>query len=103
MEPITLTAVVDEARRLTIEIPGSIPVGPVVLTITPLDMLNEKSSELTRDMVRQKLAAAGLLGTAHYAPDDAVPLTREERTRLGRLLIGEQSSDALINEDRGPL
>jgi len=101
MDTITLTAVIDEARHFTIDLPATVPIGPVELTITPLPLTSITPHELTRDVIRQKLAVAGVLSTAHYAPDDAVPLSDDERDRLGQLLIGPQSLDMLIDEDRG--
>jgi len=35
MAAITFTAVVDESRKLVIDLPADVPLGPVELTITP--------------------------------------------------------------------
>ena len=101
MKSITLVTVVNEDRRLALDLPADIPAGPVELTIRPLTAARDAEGVLTREVVRDKLMAAGLLSTARYAPPDAVPLSHEEREQLGRLFAGPRPLAALIDEDRG--
>lgn len=99
MATITLSAVVGEDRRLVIDLPADTPVGQVELTIRPL---NETPPENpAREAARAKLLAAGFLVTSIHAPEGVVPLTPEERMRIGKLPPGARPSDELISEDRG--
>ena len=100
---ITVTAIVDEKRRIMIDLPDDIPVGPVELTIHPLatDETPRSGDDLTREEARARLIAAGLLTPGiKYAPDDAVELTPEEEEELGRVLAGHRPMSDLIDEDR---
>jgi hypothetical protein len=101
MRAVTLRATVDESRRLTVDLPADIPAGPVEVTIRPLATPTPAAGPLTREVVREKLRAAGLLAEGNYAPPDAVPLSPEERERLGRLFAGPRPITELIDEDRG--
>ncbi len=58
--------------------------------------------ELTRDAIRARLKAAGLLSEGRWAPDDAEPLSDDELDELGRLFAGSRLMSDLIDEDRGP-
>ncbi len=100
MKSVTLQATVDESRRLTIELPADIPAGPVEVTVTSLATPDAATTPLTREVAREKLRAAGLLAEGPYAPPDAVPLTPEERERIGRLFAGPRPIAELIDEDR---
>lgn len=108
MNPITITAVVDENHRLTVKLPAEIPVGPVEVTIRPLQAevspveTKAPSQPLTREVARAKLLAGGLLSTGYHAPEGTVPLTPEELLEVGRLPPGARPSEELIDEDRGP-
>ena len=100
---ITVTAIVDEKRRIMIDLPDDIPVGPVQLTIQPLttDETARSGDGLTREEARARLIAAGLLTPGiKYAPDDAVELTPEEEEELGRVLAGHRPVEDDINADR---
>jgi predicted DNA-binding antitoxin AbrB/MazE fold protein len=55
---------------------------------------------ITNDEIDTRLRMAGLLAEIE-APDNAEELTPEERLRIGRLFLGQQPSEALIDEDRG--
>jgi hypothetical protein len=56
---------------------------------------------LTREQARAKLLAAGFLVTDIRAPLGTLPLTPEERLRIGTLPPGARPSEELIDEDRG--
>lgn len=55
---------------------------------------------MTNDEIDTRLRAAGLLAEIDV-PEDAEELTPKERLRIGRLFLGQQPSEALIDEDRG--
>jgi len=42
---ITQTVDVPENRRITLEVPPQIPMGPVILTFTPVSVLKKRMSE----------------------------------------------------------
>jgi hypothetical protein len=101
MQPITLSAVVGEDRRLIINLPPDTPVGPVELVVRPA-ATPQQSTTLTREEARSQQLSAGFLVTTIHAPEGTVPLTPEEILEIGRLPPGVRSSDELVDEDRGP-
>ncbi len=101
MKSVTLRATVDEERQLRVDVPAEIPIGPVELVIRSFADAPSEGAELTRETARAKLAARELLGARRYAPPDAVPLSAEERERIGRLFAGDEPLATLIDEDRG--
>ena len=54
-----------------------------------------------REVARKKLLAAGALVTQFEIPKDFVPLTPEERMRIGTMPPSTRGSEELIDEDRG--
>ena len=82
-----------------IDLPKDIPEGPVQLVIHSLDKSGEP---ITRDSVRAKLSAAGILSTAHHAPAGVRPLSPADRLKLGALPEDARPTSELIDEDRGP-
>lgn len=102
MTSITLTATVTQDRHLELDLPDDVPLGPIELVIKPLIVKPVVEPELTRDEIRARLQAAGLLEEGRYAPVDAVPLSNEEREELGRMPAAPQLISDLIAEDRGP-
>lgn len=101
MQPYVTTVIVDEKRRIMIDLPDDMPTGPIEITARPLADLETRPEPLTREWVRAKLIAAGLVDTdARYAPDDAEELSEEEEEELGRLLAGPRPVEDYINEDR---
>jgi hypothetical protein len=102
MTSITLTATVTEDRHLELDLPREVPVGPVEVVIKPLAVEVAEEPEITRDEIRSRLKAAGLLSEGRCAPMDAVPLSDDEREELGRLFAGPRLISDLIDEDRGP-
>ena len=103
MVAIRLTAVVGEDRRLVIELPKDMPTGPVELVIRPQPAEPESSTPVNpaREAARAKLLAAGALVTHFEIPEGFVPLTPEERMRIGTMPPGTRGSEELIDEDRG--
>lgn len=103
MTQITVQATVGDDRKLIINLPDDIPAGEVEVTVrakTPSPPTDDGAT-LTREEARRRMAAAGLLSTWHKAPPGTVPLTPEERMRIGTLPPDARPSEELIDEDRG--
>ncbi len=99
--PITLRATISKDRRLIVELPDDIPVGPVELVIRPLRQKAPAASSLAREGIRAQLRAAGLLLEGPFAPPGILPLSDEELEALRRRLPrGARTADAMIDEDR---
>jgi hypothetical protein len=103
MDAIRIPVIVGEDRRLVIDLPAEVPVGPAELVIRPLEQpqSNDVPQNPAREAARAKLLAAGVLATDLGIPDDIQPLSEQELDRLGRLLAGGRSTLDMINEDRG--
>jgi len=101
MTEVTLNGLLDSDRHLVVSVPDDVPVGPVEVIIRPLIGRANSGAALTRETAREKLRAAGLLSETASVPPDARALTPGERDLLGRKLIGQKTSDQLIDEDRG--
>jgi hypothetical protein len=97
-QPITVSAVIGEDRRLVVDLPADTPTGKVNLIIFPAPT---PSTNPARESLRAKLLAAGALRTRVDVPSDAVPLRLEERIRLGTIPPGSPTAEELVNEDRG--
>lgn len=100
MQSITLHTRIDEHHQIILDVPKDLPIGEVVVTIRPVE-------NLTREEVRARLKAAGLL--VEITDDDPewqelkdVPeLTDEEFDELMERTKGGTSLLDMINEDRG--
>jgi hypothetical protein len=93
MVAIKISTTIGEDRRLVIDLPDDMPIGTVEVII--------RSADDVREVIREKLRAAGALVTTLDIPPDAVRLTPEERQRIGTLPPHARPSEALIDEDRG--
>jgi len=100
MVAIRLSAVVDDDHQLTVKVPEDIPVGPVELLIQVPEPGKSLPINPAREAAKAKLAAAGLLSTAHNPPSGMRIPTREEILAAGVLLPGARPLEDLINEDR---
>jgi hypothetical protein len=99
MQLIILTAVVDEKRRIMIDLPDDLPVGLIELVVRPLTPDNQH--EMTREEMRARLIAAGLMtADVKYVSDDVEELSSEERERIGSILASAGSLSELIIQDR---
>ena len=98
-QTIVVTVNVDEKRRVLIDLPEDVPLGPAQLEVrvqTP-----DPDQPLTREQIRAKLIAAGLVNpNAQYAPPDAEELSPEERERIGRALAAGKTIAEMIDEER---
>lgn len=98
-QTIVVTVNVDEKRRVLIDLPEDVPLGPAQLEVrvqTP-----DPDQPLTREQIRAKLIAAGLVNpNAQYAPPDAEELSPEEEERIGRLLASGKTIAEMIDEER---
>ncbi len=110
MNAITLSATVSEDHKLIIELPEDVPPGEVEVVIRPVTPPQETAEQsndeyppynAAREAARAKMLAAGKLVTWIKAPEGTVPLTPEERMRIGTLPPGARPSEELIDEDRG--
>jgi hypothetical protein len=100
MESITLTAVVGDDHRVTLELPDSVPVGPIEITIRHHGVAVQ-DDRLDAATARRKLQAAGLAATRRYATPDALPLSATERMQIGRTFSESGSMTVVIDQDRG--
>jgi hypothetical protein len=97
MVAVKLNVVIGEDRRLVIDLPDDVPVGPAEITIQP-EITVEMQDEQQPEALWNKLYAAGIV-----LPRETVTgmqLTVEERQRIGRLAPNARPSEALISEDR---
>ena len=101
MVAIRIQTTIGEDRRLVIDLPPDTPTGPAELVIHPAAVESSEQKPMTREEARAKLLAAGKLATWIHAPEGAVPLTPEERMRIGKLPPDARPSEELIDEDRG--
>jgi hypothetical protein len=100
MTAIKLTAVVDESRKLVIDLPTDVPLGPVELTITPHEPV-APAQYPAREAARAKLLAAGIPLPTFDVPEGMTALSPEALLEAGRLPTGAPTSEALIDADRG--
>ncbi len=101
MQPIKITAMVDAKRRIMIDLPDEVPLGPVEITVRPVTNgeQEEPQQPITREWVQAKLKAAGLLAEDEHFPD-AEELTEEEEEELARQVAGGRPAEDYVNEDR---
>ncbi|MEZ4672162.1 MAG: hypothetical protein R3E39_30005 [Anaerolineae bacterium] len=101
MVAIRLSAIVGKDRQIIIKLPDEIPEGEINLELRVLG----SSPNLNQEGARAKLLSAGKLAVYTPAdldiPADTVPLTVEERMRIGRLPLGAPPSEVLVDDDRG--
>ena len=102
MVMIELNATVTDDHRLIVEdqIPAEVPPGNVKIMI---EVAPEPQSEVNeaRERARAKLEAAGALSTIWAPASGTVPLTVEERNRIGKLPENARPIEELIDEERG--
>jgi hypothetical protein len=100
MVAIRVSAIVGKDRQITVQLPDEVPEGQVELEVRVL----EAPVNPERERIRTKLMAAGFLVNPDDLgiPEDAVPLSVEERLRLGELPPDAVPTHILIDEDRGP-
>ncbi len=113
MNAIKLSVWVGEDKRLVVDLPPETPVGMVDVQILVAEVIHKEAVPIIngehvetvaekRVRFRKILSKAGLLSTAHHAPEGYVPLSDDERMRLITLPPGARPTDELIDEDRGP-
>jgi hypothetical protein len=101
MQPYTTTVYVDEKRRVLIDLPADVPIGEAEIKYEVITKSAPAQPMSRRDQMMARLAAEGLATPGvKYAPDDAVPLTDEERDRIWTKLAGGKTALELINEER---
>ena len=103
MVAVKLSAIVDENRRLVIDVPAEIPSGDVEIIIRPAEHVEDIQPKTAREIAYAVLLAANALVTDVDAPPDIRPLSPEELLEIGELPEDALPSLDLINEDRGTL
>ena len=105
--PIIIETVLDENRKLIIDLPPDTPTGQVEIQLIVRQIASDAKEEenpewrAEYERIKAKLAAAGALSTIWKAPEGAVELTEEERIRIGTMPPGAPTSEQLVREDRG--
>ena len=99
MVTIQLSAIVDKNGQLTVKVPDNIPPGPINVIIQSPEP-SALASNPAREAARTKLAAAGLLSSAHRLPPDTRIPTDDEVHAAGMLPADARPSEELIDEDR---
>jgi hypothetical protein len=100
MQPITIEAELDENHQVTLSLP-ELPQGRVRVTVEPLEDIDNLVPG-SREWVRAKLRAAGLLAENIFSAEEAIAeeLSEEEEEALARKFSGGRSIQDLIDEDR---
>jgi hypothetical protein len=102
METIKVKTIIDEKRRIMIDLPDDVPLGEVELemNIRRVGAVPDEPPEIiTREWVRAKLKAAGLLAEDEFFPE-AEEVSEEELERLGRVFAADGPISELVDEDR---
>jgi hypothetical protein len=100
MVTIQLSAIVDKNGQLTAKVPDNVPPGPINIIIQSPESSSTEKLSSARDAARAKLAAAGLLSTAHRLPPNTRIPSDAEVEAAGKLPADARPSEDLINEDR---
>src|SRR5688572_24549824 len=100
MNQITIPIVIDEHRRVVIDIPDDVPLGAAQVTITPVEA-SPSQTPLTWETARARLLAGGALSTGYELPPDAIVLSDAEIYALTKDIVLPKSLDEMIDEDRG--
>lgn len=97
---ITITTVVDEKRRIMIDLPDDVPLGKINLTIQA-NMLNDMldTDDVSHKGIQAKLIAAGLVSPSESSPD-AIAVSNEELERLGHVFADDRPLSELIDKER---
>lgn len=100
MQPIILTAVVDEKRRIMIDLPDDVPMGEVQFKINFFPLTDEVHESPSHEWLKAKLREAGMLVEADLDFADAEELSEEEEIRLSYVFASDRTALDLVNEDR---
>lgn len=105
MDAIRLSATVGKNRQIIIQLPDEIPEGQIDLELRVLSPSSILAHSLNQEDAQARLLSAGKLALYSAVdlgiPADTVPLTVEERMRIGKLPPGVAPMEALVDEDRG--
>ncbi|MHB8627010.1 MAG: hypothetical protein ACYDBJ_06110 [Aggregatilineales bacterium] len=102
MNAITLTVEIPADHHLELDLPEELPAGAAQITIQSQSLPGAAVVNPAREAARAKLLAAGRLVTGIHAPPGAVLLSNEELEHLGQLAPGARSSEAMLDDERGP-
>jgi hypothetical protein len=100
MQPILITTVVDEKRRIMIDLPDDVPTGEIRIEVVIHSQTQADEKIDSREWVQAKLRAAGLL--VEYDDDyaEAEELSLEEEERLSYLFSTNRTTLDDVNQDR---
>lgn len=99
---VRLQAVLGKDRRLVIDVPDVIPIGPVEVVVR-LPQPEGLVDNPLREAVREQLKEAGLLVVDLDAPESGRRLSPEELLEAGQLPADALPSEDLIDGDRGEI
>ena len=101
MVEMTFRAHVDAGhRRLTIDLPENLTADEYEIVVREVRSEPHVGEVLTREIIKARLRAAGLLNEIPSAPPGARTLSDEERDEIGRQFAGDRPTHELIDEDR---
>lgn len=103
MVALRFSVTIGEDRRLVIDLPPEMPLGPAELTLEAESASQPINPDIDRETLMAQLRAAGLLVEPDEieAVDDADILTDEELATFAVLPPGARPSHEWIAEDRG--
>jgi hypothetical protein len=92
---VQLEGILTEDGQLLVQIPKTLTPGRVKITIDPID--SDPTPSPSREEMRQRMAAAGLLADTSFIPDNLV------RPDIPPFVPppGSKTTEQLIDEDRG--
>lgn len=102
-----LETTVSQDGQIIIKFPESVPVGATVRITVEMQVIEPEKRTATTPInpavaaARAKLAAAGMLGTAHMPPDDLVGPSEEEFLEIAKKASGGPSIAEILDEIRG--
>lgn len=99
MNRVHISAVVGKDRRLVLDLPEDAPTGLVEVIIQQVSAESETLVNPQREAARRKLAAAGLLSSAHHLPDGTAIPSDAEVMAAGQLPPDARPSEQLVSAD----
>jgi hypothetical protein len=102
MVALRISVTIGEDRRLVIDLPPEVPLGPAEANVVIQAAPSILSPTDNRAALLAELRAAGVIRETVPVPAGARQLTDAERNHIGNLPPGARPSHELIDEDRGP-
>jgi hypothetical protein len=101
MVALRFSVTIGEDRRLVIDLPPEMPLGPAEANVVIEMALSSEAVPDDRAVLMARLRAAGVIRESVPVPVDARQLSDMERIKIGTLPPGARPSHELIDEDRG--